>query len=417
MIQLLLIVELVLILALAPWFALLAAVLLAAVYRRLMIRDSIDPTGPTPSRFLIVIPAHDEAGVIGVTVRSCLAVRYPQDQFQVWVIADNCTDSTASQAASMGAEVMTRTDPTRKSKGYALEDFFAGAASNPAIRPFDAYVLVDADTSVSPNLLRAFDQSLQRGDDFIQGYYTVRNADASWRTRLMTYAFGLANGVWLSGSDQLGLSVGLKGNGMCFRARALDRFPWQVYGLVEDMEYAWALRVAGARVRFQPLAQVQGEMVSRGGSGAISQRQRWESGRRALRSSVRPKLWRSSKLSPLQKITYQIELSFPPLSRLVAILVAISILDVGGYWASEGQEIWLLIGTFIVGGWTSLTMYLLSPVIVMSLPPRYLFSLGYLPYYMAWKLVIGPIKKSGDWVRTPRESVERHDLPGTENPS
>ena len=297
MLQLLLIVELALVLALAPWFTLLAAVVLAALVRRVAGRERFDPVRVPTSRLLVLIPAHDEAGVIGETVASCRAVTYPADLFQVVVIADNCADTTAAEAEAAGALVVVRADLARKSKGFALEDFFRGVITHPAIRPADAFVLVDADTSVAPDLLRAFDQSLGRGDDFVQGYYSVRNADASWRTRLMTYAFSLANGVWLVGTDALGLSVGLKGNGMCFRAAALDRFPWRVHGLVEDMEYAWALRVGGGRVRFQPLARVFGEMVSRGGTGAASQRQRWESGRRALRASVRPQLWRSSALS------------------------------------------------------------------------------------------------------------------------
>src|SRR5262249_39063394 len=146
-----------------------------------------------------------------------------------------------------------------------------------------AAVLIDADTNVDPGLLRIFDRALGEGKDWVQGYYTVRNPDASWRTRMMTYAFSLANGVWMLGLDRLGLGVGLRGNGMCFSRRGLRRVPWEAHGLVEDMEFAQILPVRGERVRFEPDARVFGEMVSRGGSGAASQRQRWEVGRRSLR--------------------------------------------------------------------------------------------------------------------------------------
>ena len=237
--------------------------------RRRRARRGISPTGVSSgsSRFLFLIPAHDEAGAIGITVRSCRSVAYDPERFQICVIADNCTDGTAAEAAAAGAVVVTRRDPARRSKGFALDDFFRGEIADPEVRPCDAFVLVDADTSVAPDLLAAFDRALGRGDDFTQGYYTVRNAEASWRTRLMTYAFGLANGVWPLGMDRLGLSVGLKGNGMCFRSSALRRFPWRAHGLVEDMEFAWQLRLAGERVRFEPSARVYGEMVSRGGPG------------------------------------------------------------------------------------------------------------------------------------------------------
>ncbi len=399
-----LILDILLVLLLSPWFGLMALIVLAASWRRVFGGRDVSQTNPT-SRFLFVIPAHDEASVIGVTVRSCLAVDYDPDRFQVFVIADNCVDDTAAIAEAAGARVMVRHDLSRKSKGFALEDFFRGVATDPAIRPFDAFVLVDADTSVAADLLRAFDRSLRRGDDFIQGYYTVRNADASWRTRMMTYAFSLANGVWLLGLDQIGLSVGLKGNGMCFRASALDRFPWQAHGLVEDMEFAWNLRIGGERVRFQPLAEVYGEMVSRGGAGAASQRRRWESGRRALRTAFRRGLWETPHLSWVEKVLYSLDLDFPPLSRLmVGLGLASAIGSLGVLYEGNLSATSSGIIATMVGFWGIFILYILSPIFTLSLPIRYLISLTHLPYYIIWKVSIGLSKKPQGWVRTPREA-------------
>ena len=102
----------------------------------------------------------------------------------------------------------------------------------------------------------------------------------------MSLAFSLCNGVLPWGQERLGLSVGLKGNGMCFSRRGLTRFPWKAYGLVEDAEFSLMLRLAGERVHFLPEARVFGEMVSGGGPAAASQRSRWEAGRRALARQV-----------------------------------------------------------------------------------------------------------------------------------
>ena len=384
------------------WFVLLALIVGAAFRARGTARPL--PSAPTDStRFLFVIPAHNEAAVVAITVRSCREVAYNPTRFQVLVIADNCSDDTAALAEAAGALVLVRTDLARKSKGFALEDFFARVATLPEVRSPEAFVLVDADTSVAPDLLRAFDQSILQGDNFVQGYYTVRNADVSWRTRLMTYAFSLANGVWLAGLDRLGLSVGLKGNGMCFRAAALERFPWQAYGLVEDMEFAWKLRMGGERVRFQPLARVYGEMVSRGGAGAASQRRRWESGRQALRSSFGPAIWRAASLSWLQKIAYQTELRFPPLGRLVVSLAFVSILTGAGFLAAGNPRGWIPLLIFLTFDWMVFLAYALSPVLIVDLPIRFLGALLHLPYYLVWKLTIGLLKAPQQWVRTPRE--------------
>ncbi len=139
----------------------------------------------------------------------------------------------------------------KKSKGYAIEFLLDSLGRSGELDSLDAVVIVDADTTIDPNLLRSFDQALRRGHDWIQAYYTVANPDQSWRTRLMTYAFSMFNGVMQLGQNALGSSAGFKGNGMCFSTRGLRRRPWKSYGLVEDMEYSWTLRVAGEKILFR----------------------------------------------------------------------------------------------------------------------------------------------------------------------
>ena len=240
------------------------------------------------------------------------------------MIADNCEDRTAIVARDAGATVTERSTPELRSKGHALEYFFTRVdRARPESGLYDAAVLIDADTIVDRGLLLAFEADLAEGKDWIQGYYTVRNPDASWRTRMMTFAFSLANGVWPLGLDRLGLGVGLKGNGMCFSAKGLRRHPWKAYGLVEDMEFALTLRVHGERVRFDPQARVFGEMVSRGGAGAASQRKRWEEGRASLRPKFAGQLARSRDLPLVAKACYLIDLYFPPLATLAAGFLAL----------------------------------------------------------------------------------------------
>lgn len=404
MTTILLVAQVALALILLPRIALLALIVSAAAVRRIRGGGPRPPAfAGDPTRFTVLVPAHDEQGAVGVTVRSCRAVDYEADRFQVVVIADNCTDGTADEAREAGAIVVERSTPDRRSKGYALEDFFGSLGRSAAIRPAEAFVLVDADTSVDPGLLRAFDAALQRGDDFIQGYYTVRNADASWRTRLMTFAFSLANGVWLLGLDGLGLGVGLKGNGMCFRASALARRPWRAYGLVEDMEYAWHLRLAGERVRFEPSARVYGEMVSRGGSGATSQRRRWEEGRRALRTTFRREIRSDIRLSWWRRLLYAIDLDFPPLGRLVALMGVESGLVMLGW--PMGLPSFVLWGGLasVAFGWLWFFGYIAAPFVLIGLPVRFALALLHAPYYLAWKATLGRRGRTDRWVRTPRE--------------
>ena len=86
-------------LLLLPYLGLILLTALAALYSR---RISRKPDAPR-TRFLVVIPAHDEESGIAATVRSCLSLGYPEGLFEVLVIADNCSDDTASIARQQGA--------------------------------------------------------------------------------------------------------------------------------------------------------------------------------------------------------------------------------------------------------------------------------------------------------------------------
>ena len=91
---------------LAPFFVFLGLFEAAALLGRRPGRASM---GGGRSRFLIVIPAHDEEGVIASTVRSCRDLGYPPERFSIWVIADNCADATAREAREAGASVVALT--------------------------------------------------------------------------------------------------------------------------------------------------------------------------------------------------------------------------------------------------------------------------------------------------------------------
>lgn len=71
----------------------------------------------------IIIPARNESAVIGDTIRCLLASDYPRELFDIFVVADNCTDDTAEIAREAGAIVFEHfdDDPKHKKAGYALQ--------------------------------------------------------------------------------------------------------------------------------------------------------------------------------------------------------------------------------------------------------------------------------------------------------
>lgn len=389
----------VLTLLLVPVFALLLLITAAALVCPASTRRAGGPAAGTAPRFLFAIPAHDEEVTIRRTVESCRAVAYDPDRFSVYVVADNCSDATADIARRAGAEVMERTDPIRRSKGHALEYFF----EHGPLKRFDAAIVVDADSTVDPGILTAFAEELIAGHDWLQCYDTVRNQDASWRTRLMTYAFSLINGVWLVGQERLRLGVALRGNGMCFSTRGLARVPWRAHGLAEDLEFSWALRLAGERAHYVPRSRVLAEMLAQGGAAAASQRCRWEAGRRALHAAILGPLLRSRKIGWYRKVMYLIELFFPPFVGLLLALLAAASVHLGPMIDTRMLPLSRVLLPVHAAMAAVLAGYALSPVLVMHLPARYLISLLALPYYVVWKTTAMLRRRPSAWVRTRRE--------------
>jgi cellulose synthase/poly-beta-1,6-N-acetylglucosamine synthase-like glycosyltransferase len=394
-----------------PYFLFLLAVALAAMAARRAGRWV--PEAEPRSRFLVLIPAHDEESGIAATVASGRSADYPESLFSVLVIADNCTDRTAAVAAEAGARVVERQDPVKKSKGYAIEYLIGRLVDSGEIASLDALVVIDADTTIDRSLLRRFDAHLQAGHDWVQAYYTVANPDESWRTRLMTYAFSLFNGVMQLGQTAMGGSAGLRGNGMCFSTRGLTRRPWTAYGLVEDMEFSWKLRVAGERIAFEPDARVYGAMVGSGGSAAAGQRRRWEFGRSEIRRNFAGPLLRSDRIGWWEKLISFSELTIPPLGPLLVLYLVLAILDLAAALATPAgvtTDLWV-IPACLAAMTASLGLYALSPFLAMRLPWRFARSLALVPAYVGWKALVRLQGRPKAWVRTARET--RADLGGS----
>src|SRR4051812_27495568 len=71
---------------------------------------------PRPA-FAVLIPAHNEETTLPAALHSLRMQDYPVDQLRIYVVADNCTDTTAHVAASLGATVFVRVDPGKLGKG------------------------------------------------------------------------------------------------------------------------------------------------------------------------------------------------------------------------------------------------------------------------------------------------------------
>ena len=222
------------------------------------------------NRFAIIIPAHNEALTILKTLRSCKALDYPEDKFSIFVIADNCTDTTSEVVAEQNIECLVRVNTEQRGKGQALAWGFEQIAG----QNFDAFVIIDADCIIDSHALNVFNDYLAAGELVLQANDVSSNPDDSALSYVVSVGNVIENDLFYLAKDVLSLPVQLRGTGMVLSKTILQRFPWNAGSVVEDMEYSMALLKSGVKIRFVYDARVSSDFPASREQLEI-QRARW----------------------------------------------------------------------------------------------------------------------------------------------
>ena len=113
-------------------------------------------------------------------IRSLRRQHYPNQLLDIYVVADNCTDSTARAARRAGAIVYERFDQTRKGKGYAMDYLFRTLARE-GRDDYDGYLIFDADNTVDPEFTAEMNKVFDTGRyDAVTCYRSSSNFGDNW---------------------------------------------------------------------------------------------------------------------------------------------------------------------------------------------------------------------------------------------
>lgn len=337
----------------------------------------------------VVIPAHNEETGIVHTLQSLLDCDNPLDVKHIHVVADNCSDNTAKVARQYGVSVFERNDEQLRGKGYALNYAFTKIQDD-----FDAIIVVDADSAVDKNFIDVFRNLFANGNAAGQATYRVKNANEGIRPRLMNVAFLAFNLLRPLGRENVGLSVGILGNGFGVSTETLKQIPYDSFSIVEDLEYHIRLIKSGAKVRFLMDTTVWSDMpVS--SADAQSQRERWEGGRFLMLREQVPQLFTQILKGQFKLIEPLFELLLLPLSfHLLLILILLFI-------GTAATKIYAILALVVV------VFHILSAMKHGKASWQDWKALLSAPFYILWKLsrldgILKASKKGYTWTRTRR---------------
>ncbi|MFS0771910.1 glycosyltransferase family 2 protein [Sphingomonas sp. 1P08PE] len=357
--------------------------------------DGADFPIADPTDVVVLMPAHDEANGIAEVLTATRA-GMPAGM-RLLVIADNCTDDTASIVRSAGVEVIERHDTDRRGKGFAL-DFGRQALS---FAPPACVVVVDADTVPQPGALKRLAARAISAGRPVQGAYTIEVAPADGSVaRFSAAAFYVKNAVRQLGAARIGAPAVLTGSGMAFPWPVFADLPLATGHVAEDLMLGIESSLNDRAPLFEAKAVVLGTTSS--DKGTAVQRRRWESGFFQVASdSAGGLLRRALTHGPLMSGWLGLHLLTPPLIPLLALDTALMLVL---------ATVWLLIGVggaalLLVGIATSMAVG--GVILALAAHRRLGLLAGWheIPKYVLWKLALSLaalIRREKTWIRTDR---------------
>ena len=359
----------------------------------------------TPSKkFAVIVAAHNEHNVVGQLIKNLHDLNYPKDLYDIYVIADNCSDDTASIAREAGAIVCERFDNEKKSKGYALEWMFEKLfAMEREGKVYDAVAIFDADNLVHPQFLMEMNNRLLKGDRIIQGFLDAKNPYDTWVAGTFAIAFWVIDHVSHLAKTNIGLSAVLGGTGMCITLDVLKKYGWRATCLTEDMEFTMKSLAEGIKTTWAHDAIVYDEKPLTF-KQSWTQRKRWAQGQFDVAHRFIPKMlvegWRRKDIRIWDGCIYLLQPHFLMLSAFFIVVSYIQLAFDPFY-----TNIWSILPSQLMTA-IMIGQYLLPMIILIKVRAKlksWFYLLLYPVFIYTWLpiIFIGFVKRNDhEWSHT-----------------
>jgi cellulose synthase/poly-beta-1,6-N-acetylglucosamine synthase-like glycosyltransferase len=189
-------------------------------------------------RFSIVIPAYNEANVIGRKLENLLSLDYPRDRLETIVVDDGSTDNTAQIADTFTNVILVKSD--RAGKTGAINKGLEKAKG-------EVVLLSDADCSLREDaLIRAAQDLADESIGAVTGWIELVGS----RTSIIRKDVARSR-TWLFGRESMLDSVPTgMGGFLAFKRKLIDRLDPRC--LADDVDITIRVRMTGFRVVYDP---------------------------------------------------------------------------------------------------------------------------------------------------------------------
>jgi cellulose synthase/poly-beta-1,6-N-acetylglucosamine synthase-like glycosyltransferase len=233
-------------------------------------------------RVAIVVPAWNEAAVVGRTIDTLMRLDYPEDRLRVYVVDDASTDETPDVVRAKAEEYPGRAFHLRRELGGEGK----AHTINHGLRRieeegwYEAVLVIDADVIFTERSLRRMARHLTvPGVGAVTGYIKEGSRPANYMNRFIAYEYVNAQAVARRAQNVLGAQACLAGGAQLVRRDALEEIGGVIdtTTLAEDTVTTLNIQLKGRKVVFEPHAIVWAE-EPHDIAGLWKQRLRWGRG-------------------------------------------------------------------------------------------------------------------------------------------
>jgi cellulose synthase/poly-beta-1,6-N-acetylglucosamine synthase-like glycosyltransferase len=359
------------------------------------------------TKFLVIVPAHNEEKVIRGICSDLVSQTYDQDRLRSLIVADNSTDCTEALVreyekanCNKNLKVVARRSET-KGKGAALDyaiehlgEFYNGFVP-------DYVVIFDADNRIPGDFIASLAEYAKEGYPAIQCNVKTKNPDTSLIARSSYYEGLTLQRLWQEGKDKLGLCNALAGTGEAIRYDLISAMKFG-NSLTDDLDLTIRLAVKGMKVKYAHYPMTFDEKPNKIGI-EFRRRVRWATGHFQTFFKYGVMLLRRPSRITIDAFFYLTNIASPLIiwsSAAISILYTLNLITFTPIpqWYSLGLSLTflpLLFGAAALEG---------DRAFVKNVVPFYLL--------MALWLIVAPfglvkaIRGNAEWVRTPHSEVD-----------
>ena len=266
--------------------------------------------GPYLPNVAVVVPAWNEGMVIGASIDRLMALDYPQDRLQVYVVDDASTDHTPDVVLAKAAEYPGRVFHLRREvggegKAHTLNHGITRILADDWMQ---ALLIMDADVIYLPDSLRKLTRHLADPNvGAVTAYVSEGSSKPNYLNRFIGLEYAIAQVAARRSQNVLGALAVLAGGAQLHSRANLEaiggRIDTSTYA--EDTVTTFETQLRGRKVVFEPYAVVLAEEPDRI-TALWRQRLRWARGNVQVTARYRDVFFHPSKVHKLGRFAFGI---------------------------------------------------------------------------------------------------------------